>query len=361
MVGFCMKSIKKILLVTPGFPDGERDTSCIPALQVFVRRLAKNSSVKVTVVSIHYPFQTGWYEWHDVAVYSFAWANCAVWKKPLLWLQLRAKVLNILGSDFDLVHSFWLGEASMLGSFLAGKINCPHLLTYMGQDVLPSNRYRHIASWNGVDEEVLLTQNHLDSYKKNIKESDRLIIPWGIDSVDFEHINSNEKTFDVIGLGSLITLKRYDDFLHIVGIVKNRFPNVRVALVGDGVEMKNLKELSHSLNLGDNVQFLGALPREEALSVLASSKVLLHPSIYESFGYIFQEAIFSDVRIVSRAVGSAESESFWRISESVDDLAKDLLFFLGNTAQSFSENAQMVSETCKAYLAVYDKLIQENA
>jgi len=352
-----MKSIKKILLVTPGFPDGEGDTSCIPALQVFIKNLAKREDVELTILSIHYPFTAGWQLWFGIRVYSFAWGNCAIWKKPLLWKKMLKKTLQLVGNDFDLVHSFWLGEASMLAAFIARMRSCPHVLTYMGQDVLASNRYRHFAGQFVFDREILLSERHSLKYQAIINDKINRIIPWGIDPNDFYDLDSQVVPYDVLGLGSLIGLKKYDDFLQVISSVKKGMPNVRAALAGDGELRDDLKALCEKLGLSENVTFLGSLKREMALAYLAKAKVLLHPSEYESYGYVFQEAIYCEVPIVSRPVGSAVQSQHWRIESHCEGMAESVVSFLKEKPEDFQSQVTLVEDTCSQYLAVYESLL----
>ena len=61
---------KHIVFLTPGFPENERDDTCIPALQIFAKQLQKQPHCKVTVVTIHYPSQKTEYVWNGIKVYS---------------------------------------------------------------------------------------------------------------------------------------------------------------------------------------------------------------------------------------------------------------------------------------------------
>jgi glycosyltransferase involved in cell wall biosynthesis len=62
-------------------------------------------------------------------------------------------------------------------------------------------------------------------------------------------------------------------------------------LVGDGPERPHLERLAHRLGCADAVRFLGWLPREDTLRLLADVDVLVHPSLHEQFGFVLLEAM----------------------------------------------------------------------
>jgi glycosyltransferase involved in cell wall biosynthesis len=77
---------------------------------------------------------------------------------------------------------------------------------------------------------------------------------------------------------------------------KNGFP-VRLFLMGQGDEEKNLKHLSVELDVGDFVHFLGY--RENPYPILKNLDVLVVPSFYEVFPYVILEAMACRVPVIS--------------------------------------------------------------
>ena len=50
---------KTLVILSPGFPKDEADTTCLPAHQVFIKSLNKNfPSLKIIILSFQYPFST---------------------------------------------------------------------------------------------------------------------------------------------------------------------------------------------------------------------------------------------------------------------------------------------------------------
>jgi glycosyltransferase involved in cell wall biosynthesis len=136
-----------------------------------------------------------------------------------------------------------------------------------------------------------------------------------------------------------------------------KFPKLNAIIIGEGPEQNNLQQRVNEEGLKSNVTLLGALPRDQVLDHLSKSKILLHPSTFESFGFVFAEALQLGVKIVSREVGIAKNGKNWYIfynEEEMVTMTEDLLDF-----PTFSEstNNYEIQNTILAYETVYHELI----
>lgn len=103
-----------------------------------------------------------------------------------------------------------------------------------------------------------------------------------------ESVNSNSS--DIIFVGRLVEYKGVDRLIKAFKYVVRELPHVKLHIVGSGPELSKLIFLSKKLGLERNVLFHGWQNRNNALKLLALSHVLVHPSLYESFGYVLIEA-----------------------------------------------------------------------
>ncbi|MDB5148608.1 MAG: hypothetical protein JWQ57_2628, partial [Mucilaginibacter sp.] len=63
---------KTLIILTPGFPEHEGDSTCIPPQQVFVKALKETQpELNIVVLTFQYPFFSGEYQWHGIRVISF--------------------------------------------------------------------------------------------------------------------------------------------------------------------------------------------------------------------------------------------------------------------------------------------------
>ena len=74
-----MKLNKHIAIVVPGFPKDESDSTCLPAVQHFVRGMSKKIE-RITVFALHYPYSDESYTWNGVTVLPMK-GNNSFWKR----------------------------------------------------------------------------------------------------------------------------------------------------------------------------------------------------------------------------------------------------------------------------------------
>ncbi len=94
--------------------------------------------------------------------------------------------------------------------------------------------------------------------------------------------------WDVACIGLLIPRKRVD--LSLRAFAAGAPADARMALLGDGPLQAELEALAAELGVADRVTFFGWADRATALHVLATSKVLLHPSMREGSAWVVGEA-----------------------------------------------------------------------
>jgi glycosyltransferase involved in cell wall biosynthesis len=82
-----------------------------------------------------------------------------------------------------------------------------------------------------------------------------------------------------------------------------RAEGYRLAVIGDGPLADELRRRAAALALTDRVEFVGSLPRAQALQRLRSVDVLLMPSLWEGMPLAALEAMAIGVPVVASAVG----------------------------------------------------------
>lgn len=340
---------KHLVILTPGFPENEEDSTCIPALQIFVKELVKTNAINVSVITLYYPNKRTSHNWNGIKVTALALPQNKLHKIASLfttWKQLKQIHKD---NPIDSIHSFWLGECAFLGHYFSKKNNLNHVITLMGQDANNKSIFSRFLPLKKIDL-VTLSNFHQQTLLNNFKVPSK-IIPWGIHAEITEN-NTSEKTIDIIGIGSLIPLKKYSLFLDIIRNLKLEYPDINAIIIGDGKEKKALLMQIKTLQLEKNIKLLGALSYPKTQKLLSKSKVLLHTSNYESFGMVFAEALAVKTPIVSRPVGIASKSDFWYLGNTKEELiiaCKKML--LKNTYEE--TKSYNISDTVNAYLKLY--------
>lgn len=341
-------TLQHIVFLTPGFAQNEQDSATIPAIREYIKALKEElPNLKITIISLQYPFSKKTYNWHDCSIIPLAGKN-KKYKKIQIWNKAFQVLKNINEENpISIIHSFWLGECAFIGNLFSKKYNTKHICTLMGQDV-KKNLYLKllpIQKMNLVCVSDLQQQQLVKKFNLQPK-----IISWGINPSHFS--NLAEKTIDIIGVGSLIPLKNYDLFIDIIFEIQKTQP-LKVILIGDGVEKEKLQEKIKQLQLEKAITLTGLLPYSETIEQIAKSKTLLHTSNYEGFGMIFAEALQGKTIIVSKNVGCALPSENWYLAETKKELISACKKALNSTFSENICNPFTIEKTVKNYLKLY--------
>ena len=101
----------------------------------------------------------------------------------------------------------------------------------------------------------------------------------------------------VVFLGRLVPMKRPEDALAAFARVSERFPNVRLWIIGEGPLRSKLERAAPT-----GVTFFGRVPRAELLERLARAHVLIATSVREGWGLNVSEAAACGTPSIAYAV-----------------------------------------------------------
>ena len=307
-------AVKTLVILSPGFPADEADTTCVPPQQVFVRNLKKNfPALNIVVFAFEYPFVDSEYDWYDVSVTAFGGQNRGGFRRLLNWRRIRQK-LRFINKRAQIIGvlSFWLGDCAYVGSLFARKYKLPHFTWILGQDARPGNKYVKRAK-SRANNLIALSDFVASEFHKNYGITPDHVIPAGIDTGMFTTI-SFERDIDILAAGSLIPLKQFHLIVSLVRSLQESFPHIRVMICGNGPEREKLDTMIKDLELDNNIMLVGELPHEEVLALLQRTKVFVHPSAYEGFGIACLEALYAGAQVVSFVRPMQAEIKHWHIA-----------------------------------------------
>ncbi len=347
-----------ILIITPGFPKDEKDTSCIPPMQEFLKELRiSHPEFIISVVALHYPYKRLSFKWNGISVYSCGGKGRKIPLKIFIWILSILVSLKINRKlRIDIIHSFWLTDTALIGSILSKLLKVKHISTMMGQDAKESNKYlRRLNLKNTI--KVAVSDFQAGIFKQSCKmEADKIIL-WGIKPFSFGNI---PRQIDILGAGSLIPVKNFRLFIKIINVLKKQFPDINSILIGDGEQINEHKELVHNNNLESNIKFAGFQSRENVLSFMNKSKILLHTSSYESFGYVIAEALASGCYVVCKPVGCAKKNERLFTAQDEDEFINIIRRILLYGKEFIPCNLFPVEQTAKSYAELYLSISKGN-
>ena len=185
----------------------------------------------------------------------------------------------------------------------------------------------------GLSNSVVLTNSRFSAsvIRENMGCEAEIIYP----PVDVENFYSGRKRNQIVSVGRYTPEKNYETLLRAM----ERVEGAKCIIVGgrsgkvSGPYIAKLKSLIHDLKLEDRVTLLVGIPFRQLKQVLATSKIYVHPMIYEHFGISVVEAMASGcVPIVHRSGGPyadiVDHDKHGFSFENVEDLAEKINLLL---------------------------------
>ena len=348
------KDKKTLVILTPGFPKDEADSTCLPMQQQLIQTLLKNNpELSITVLSFQYPYHTTAYNWLSVNVIPFNGQNKGGLPRLLLQRKINTALKKIHNSTgITGLLSFWYGECALVGKRFTDKHNSKHLCWILGQDARKQNKYpKRVFLKAG--ELIALSDFLQDEFEKNHSIRPQHIIPAGVDPTLFRNAGSI-KNINILAAGSLIPLKQYDIFLHVLAEIKKRLPQVKAMLVGEGPERKKLEALITQLGLQSTITLTGGLSHAEVLQQMQRAKLFLHPSSYEGFSGVCLEALQAGAHVISFCKAMEQEIEHWHIVSTKELMIQKALAILENPVTSHKQvTFQTMDEVAKKILALF--------
>ncbi len=93
----------------------------------------------------------------------------------------------------------------------------------------------------------------------------------------------------VLTVGNLIPIKGHDRVIRTVAMLREKFPAIRLDVIGEGAERANLERLA--AECGCPARFLGTLSREVVAEHMRACTLFALPSRYEALGCVYLEAM----------------------------------------------------------------------
>ena len=109
------------------------------------------------------------------------------------------------------------------------------------------------------------------------------------EKIKIKNEGQNQK-FTFLNVANLIPLKGQKELIHAFAKTFKGDKNVQLRIVGKGVLLDELKGLSISLNVAEQLTFCGFLNRNEVLNEMIQCDIFVFPSHYETFGVVLIEA-----------------------------------------------------------------------
>jgi glycosyltransferase involved in cell wall biosynthesis len=232
----------------------------------------------------------------------------------------------------DVVHCHSRRGADLLGGLAASYAKISAVVSRRVDNtemhLLAALRYKPFKKIIAISEAIasVLQENHVESERIAIIRSavDEAVCESKLDYESFRNeFNIDEGMIAIAVAGQLIPRKGHRYLLQAVAAMKDRNPNFRVVIFGDGYLNNRLRAQAASLELGVAVRFAGY--RDDLDDFIGCFDLFVHPALAEGLGVATLKASAAGVPVVGFDVGGT--------SEAVDNGKTGILV----TPESVSE------------------------
>lgn len=310
------------------------------------------------------------------------------------------KLLSELQKEqYDIIHVHTPFVAHYLGLKLAAKLNIPCIETYhtFFEDYLhhylpwiPKVMARGLARMiskqqcNAVDAIVAPSKPMLDvlrSYGVNVSAD---VIPTGVQEHSFKEADGKafRQKYDIpldrpmlLYVGRVAFEKNIDFLLGMAMVLADERPDILLVVTGEGPAEASLHNLAQTLNIENNVKFLGYLDRATELNACyQAADVFVFASKSETQGLVLLEAMAQGTPVVAIAeLGTASilvegegaliaPENTLQFAEKVHQLLiyPEQRFDLGKRAKEYVLNKWTARLQAERMVNFYTQLIAEH-
>jgi glycosyltransferase involved in cell wall biosynthesis len=322
-----VSQMKNLLVTATTFPRWKGDS--VPD---FVLELSKRltKDFNVTVLAPHSRGARDFEVMEGVKVYRYRyfferWEKITeggilpnLHKNPLLYFQLFLLVLFqffavlkvIKREKIDKMQAHWITQG--LVAAVVKKIKkIPYVFTTHGGELSKKvsplfNPFKKFVFRNAESVTVVNSFIEREVKKKFGKGLKTNIIPMGVDCSEFSPEKKNlglKKSLGakgnlIIFVGRLVRLKGVGYLINAMPEIIQKFPDLKLAIIGGGGEREKLEKIVAEKNLGKRVSFLGAIPKHQLPPYYASADIFVSPSLDEGLPVTFMEAMASGCNVI---------------------------------------------------------------
>lgn len=177
-----------------------------------------------------------------------------------------------------------------------------------------------------------------------------ITIPNGIKPFKYKKIKNFNR---ILFVGRLTKDKGVDYLLNAMPRVLRKLPDIKLQIVGDGVDKNDFVFLVKKLGISNSVEFVGSVEDKTIRNYYDEASVLVVPSVWnEPFGLIGIEAMSTGRPVIGSKVGGipewlTDSETGYLITpRSSEEISTRILKLLSNESllKNMGENSRNVSE-----------------
>ncbi len=227
----------------------------------------------------------------------------------------------MLAFEPDIIHCHIPLPDGDVGRILSNKYNIPYGITVHGSNIYKKihlNRFNYIkikriienADFVGIvskNLKKLVLDNNIYPKDRTCKLIYNGISPVKRNQIQVSWEDGKASSIRMLSVGHLIQRKGIAEVIRALADLREKFPNLRYYIIGEGRDGVYFKELAKKLKVDDIVFFLGAKSNSESMRYMEACHIFVMPSWNEAFGIVYIEAMyFGKITVGSRGEGIEE-------------------------------------------------------
>jgi glycosyltransferase involved in cell wall biosynthesis len=268
-------------------------------------------------------------------------------------------------NKFDLTHSFFTVPCGFLSLLFKAQYGLPYIVSLRGSDVPGySDRFAFIYNflkpltrliWKRSFAVVSNSEGLQELAQKTKADQSIGIIYNGIDINTFrpnESLKSANKFIVTPGASRVTTRKGLNYLVEAVAKLAPKYPQIMLKVMGEGDAQADLEELARKVGIGNNVEFLGRIPREKTAPYYQEADVFVLPSLNEGMSNAMLEALATGLPLIATDCGGSkeligeDENGFFIKMRDAQDIADKLEKLITNKklCQRLGQNSRVRAE-----------------
>jgi glycosyltransferase involved in cell wall biosynthesis len=191
------------------------------------------------------------------------------------------------GTRPDIIYSSTAQSQGLIGSFMMTVLGRPLVVNYGDPAFVRDTgivrrieRFFEIVTFSKADL-VFATDPVIVGFVRQEYGKKAIFLPNGYDADLFQMPSDSWKASSrlkiIVFVGKIdLAIYRLDVLLRAMSLIKHKFPDVRLRVIGDGPDKARLKSLATQLKVERLVEFVGLIPHEDVPRWLADSFLCVH-------------------------------------------------------------------------------------
>ncbi|MEN6627407.1 MAG: glycosyltransferase [Candidatus Sumerlaeia bacterium] len=210
----------------------------------------------------------------------------------------------------ELIHAYWVVPGGFIAALVGALLRRPVVATAAGTDLNMAGRKKLVrvfvrAALKGADR-VIAAGSDMKRLAIELGGREAIVLPSCFAAMPGGEPRPVEipgrPGGRVLWVGSLDPPKRPDIVIRAFAKIHGKRPGAALIVAGQGQKRETLEGMAAGL-AGESVRFLGSVPHEQVVGLMAAADVFVHCSEYEGLPVAIVEALRAGLPVVARRVG----------------------------------------------------------